>query len=107
MTNQLSRVQAAGSLLREQDTHTNAFASGCDQATVRHKPRLLSDNGPSYVSSDLATWLDNKLKQVDVSEPIIASLVGHKNSSVTLNRYGKAYKVQVLSEAVNRISIDL
>ena len=35
-------------------------ASGCDQATVRHKPRLLSDNGPSYVSSDLATWLDNK-----------------------------------------------
>jgi len=35
-------------------------ASGCDQATVRHKPRLLSDNGPSYVSSDMATWLDNK-----------------------------------------------
>ena len=33
-------------------------ASGCDQARVVHKPRLLSDNGSSYVSSDLAEWLD-------------------------------------------------
>ena len=28
-----------------------------DQATVVHRPRLLSDNGPSYVSAELATWL--------------------------------------------------
>ena len=33
-------------------------ASGCDQARIVHKPRLLSDNGSSYVSSDLAEWLD-------------------------------------------------
>jgi len=32
-------------------------ASGCDQAQVRHKPRLLSDNGSSYISADLAEWL--------------------------------------------------
>jgi transposase InsO family protein len=32
-------------------------ASGCDQARIVHKPRLLSDNGSSYVSSDLAEWL--------------------------------------------------
>jgi putative transposase len=32
-------------------------ASGCDQAHVRHKPRLLSDNGSSYISGDLAEWL--------------------------------------------------
>jgi putative transposase len=32
-------------------------ASGCTQARVRHTPRLLSDNGPSYISSDLASWL--------------------------------------------------
>lgn len=31
-------------------------ASGCDQMTVQHKPRLLSDNGASYVSSELADW---------------------------------------------------
>ena len=33
-------------------------ASGCDQATVLHKPRLLSDNGSSYISGDLADWLE-------------------------------------------------
>src|SRR5215207_9526701 len=32
-------------------------ASGCDQARVRHRPRLLSDNGPSYLAGDLARWL--------------------------------------------------
>lgn len=35
-------------------------ASGCDQVTVRHKPRLLSDNGASYVSGELADWLGNE-----------------------------------------------
>jgi putative transposase len=34
-------------------------ASGCDCARVVHKPRLLSDNGSSYVSRDLAEWLDD------------------------------------------------
>ncbi|MFA5955591.1 IS3 family transposase [Hyphomicrobium sp.] len=34
-------------------------ASGCDQARVVHRPRLLSDNGSSYVSADLAEWLDD------------------------------------------------
>src|SRR6185436_2563914 len=32
-------------------------ASGCASARVVHKPRLLSDNGSSYVSGDLAKWL--------------------------------------------------
>ena len=35
-------------------------ASGCDRARVRHKPRLLSDNGASYISGDLAEWLQDK-----------------------------------------------
>ena len=35
-------------------------ASGLDQATVIHRPRLLSDNGPSYVSAELAKWLDGQ-----------------------------------------------
>jgi putative transposase len=33
-------------------------ASGCDQATVLHKPRLLSDNGPSYIAGELAEWIE-------------------------------------------------
>ena len=35
-------------------------ASGCDQAHVVHKPRLLWDNGSSYVSGELAEWLGDK-----------------------------------------------
>ena len=32
-------------------------ASGCGGARVFHKPRLLGDNGPSYVSGEVADWL--------------------------------------------------
>ena len=35
-------------------------ASGLDQITVVHRPRLLSDNGSSYVASDLADWLHER-----------------------------------------------
>ena len=33
-------------------------ASGCDSAKVLHKPRLLSDNGPSYIATELTEWID-------------------------------------------------
>jgi putative transposase len=32
-------------------------ASGCDQAHIQHKPRLLSDNGPSYIAGELADYI--------------------------------------------------
>lgn len=35
-------------------------ASGCDSAAVVHKPRLLSDNGSSYIAAELAEWLGNR-----------------------------------------------
>ena len=35
-------------------------ASGLDRVKVLHRPRLLSDNGPSYVSSELGDWLKDK-----------------------------------------------
>jgi transposase InsO family protein len=35
-------------------------ASGCDGAKVVHKPRLLSDNGSSYIAGDLADWLEDQ-----------------------------------------------
>jgi transposase InsO family protein len=40
-------------------------ASGCDQVHLLHKPRLLSDNGPSYVAGELADFLaDKNMKHV-------------------------------------------
>lgn len=35
-------------------------ASGCDSATVVAKPRLLSDNGSSYIAGDLAEYIEEK-----------------------------------------------
>jgi transposase InsO family protein len=34
--------------------------SGLDQAKVIRRPRLLSDNGSSYIAADLAKWLDGQ-----------------------------------------------
>ncbi len=43
------------------DTLDLAFkASGLERATVAHRPRLLSDNGSSYISAELASWLEGK-----------------------------------------------
>ena len=40
-------------------------ASGLDQAMPAERPRLLSDNGSSYIAGDLARWLeDHKIKHV-------------------------------------------
>jgi transposase InsO family protein len=33
-------------------------ASGCASAHVHHKPRLLSDNGPSYIAAELAEYIE-------------------------------------------------
>jgi putative transposase len=35
-------------------------ASGCDNDNVIHKPRLLSDNGASYIAGELADFLETK-----------------------------------------------
>jgi putative transposase len=43
------------------DTLELALAkSGLDHVNVGHRPRLLSDNGSSYISADLAEWLEDK-----------------------------------------------
>jgi putative transposase len=34
--------------------------SGVDHVYIRHRPRLLSDNGPCYISSELRQYLDEK-----------------------------------------------
>ena len=34
--------------------------TGADQVKVRHRPRLLSDNGPAYLSSELRDYLSDR-----------------------------------------------
>ncbi len=67
-------------------------ASGCDQATVRHKPRLLSDNGSCYISGDLAEWLEDKRMNHVRGAPF------HPQTQGKIERWHQTMKNRVLLE---------
>jgi transposase InsO family protein len=67
-------------------------ASGCDQATVFHKPRLLSDNGSSYISGDLAEWLD------DQSMEHVRGAPYHPQTQGKIERWHQTLKNRILLE---------
>ncbi len=67
-------------------------ASGCDSATVLHKPRLLSDNGSSYISHDLAKWLD------DQSMDHVRGAPNHPQTQGKIERWHQTMKNRVLLE---------
>ena len=67
-------------------------ASGCDQATVRHKPRLLSDNGSCYISGDLAEWLRDKCMKHVRGAPF------HPQTQGKIERWHQTMKNRVLLE---------
>ena len=67
-------------------------ASGCDQAVVRHKPRLLSDNGSCYISGDLAQWLDGKNMDHVRGAPF------HPQTQGKIERWHQTMKNRVLLE---------
>jgi putative transposase len=55
------RLEAVHHMRAEDVTDTLDMAlaaSGCDMRTVLHKPRLLSDNGPSYIAGELAEYIE-------------------------------------------------
>jgi len=67
-------------------------ASGCDQARVVHKPRLLSDNGPSYVSGELAKWLDEQ----DMTH--VRGAPSHPQTQGKIERWHQTPKNRILLE---------
>ena len=67
-------------------------ASGCDQATVQHKPKLLSDNGPSYIADDLAKWIEaNGMRHVR-GAPL------HPQTQGKIERWHQTLKNRILLE---------
>ena len=67
-------------------------ASGLESANVSHRPRLLSDNGPSYVSAELRDWL---------AERGMAHTRGRPYQPMTqgkIERWHRSMKNQVLLE---------
>ena len=67
-------------------------ASGCDHARVAHKPRLLSDNGSSYISGNLADWLDDKGMEHVRGAP------NHPQTQGKIERWHQTLKNRILLE---------
>ncbi|UWQ23989.1 IS3 family transposase [Leisingera aquaemixtae] len=67
-------------------------ASGCSSATVRHKPRLLSDNGSSCISGDLADWLE------DQGMDHVRGAPNHPQTQGKIERWHQTLKNRILLE---------
>ncbi len=67
-------------------------ASGLDYATVLHKPRLLSDNGPSYIAGELADYLDGKTMEHVRGAPF------HPQTQGKIERWHQTLKNRILLE---------
>jgi RNA-directed DNA polymerase len=67
-------------------------ASGLDQAKVIHQPRLLSDNGSSYIAADLVKWPDSQNLEHDRGAPY------HPITQVKIERWHQTLKNQILLE---------
>jgi putative transposase len=67
-------------------------ASGCDRATVRQWPRLLSDNGPCYIASELAEWLQDR----DMDH--VHGAPNHPQTQGKIERWHQTLKNRILLE---------
>ena len=67
-------------------------ASRLDQARVVHRPRLLSDNGSSYIASNLADWLEDKGMQHIRGAPL------HPQTQGKIERWHQTLKNRILLE---------
>jgi transposase InsO family protein len=67
-------------------------AAGLNSATVQQRPRLLSDNGPSYLSAQLSTWLDEQGMTHTRGQPY------HPMTQGKIERYHRSLKNRILLE---------
>ena len=66
--------------------------AGCSQVCITHKPRLLSDNGPSYIATDLAEWLEKQKIQHLRGAP------RHPQTQGKIERWHQTLKNRILLE---------
>jgi putative transposase len=67
-------------------------ASGLHEAGLTQRPRLLSDNGSSYIAADLAKWLgDRKIKH-------LSGALYHPMTQGKIERWHQTLKNRILLE---------
>lgn len=64
--------------------------TGVDHPRIRHRPRLLSDNGPCYVSKELAVWMEEKGMKHTRGAPY------HPQTQGKIERYHRSMKNRIL-----------
>ncbi len=64
--------------------------TGVQRVAVRHRPRLLSDNGPCYLSKELAEYLEEKGMTHTRGKPF------HPMTQGKIERYHRSLKNEVL-----------
>jgi transposase InsO family protein len=67
-------------------------AAGLNQVTVQQRPRLLSDNGPSYLSAQLGAWLQEQGMTHTRGQPY------HPMTQGKIERYHRSLKNRILLE---------
>ena len=67
-------------------------SAGLDHVTVAHRPRLLSENGASYISQDLAKWLERHDMQHTRGAPF------HPQTQGKIERWHQTLKNRILLE---------
>jgi len=74
-------------------------ASGCDHASVKHRPRLLSDNGPSYIAGELADFIEaNSMSHVR-GAPF------HPQAQGKIERWHQTLKYRILLKTTSCLAI--
>ena len=66
--------------------------TGLDKADISHRPRLLSDNGPSYVSTGFAEWLEEHGIEHTRGAPF------HPQTQGKIERWHQSLKNRILLE---------
>lgn len=67
-------------------------ASGCASASIKHRPRLLSDNGPSYIAEELADYIESNRMSHVRGAPF------HPQTQGKIERWHQTLKNRVLLE---------
>ena len=69
--------------------------------------RMKGFDDPKLCFHSLRHTFINEAKQRELPEPIIRQLVGHREASITLGRYGKDYDIEKLNHYMNIVSFNI
>jgi len=89
-----------------QFTQSKGYSNAMSKSFQRLNRKHITTNPKKVFHSFRHTFINN-LKQAQIPESIISQIVGHKNSSITINRYGKDYDIKLLYKTIQTIDYNI